>query len=366
MSVETLNTLFVIRCEIGQLNAVKYMLTCKNQDGTKKYDDRTVKQGFVAACHRRHPRVLHAIYNHLGTSKLEPEIKCSFQQACIDGKLPMVKTLYNMADKMLKQSLFTVYIDQRSAMKLACRFCHINILDWMNTIKPNCVVNKIWGDVGFIKETFILDKIEMLNWLTSKMWNHDSATKFDIQRQLKAISFVELCTHGAVNIMRMLVGNGWIDMPSADFDIYASLKTASEHGRLKIVKFLYEKLRLEIHDLLEETQMKDCWEIAVRNNHEDVATFLVENDERLRNIANSLYDIPMSFPMIVIQPPESCAICYDAKSDLITDCKHQFCKDCLTNWWKRGNKISVSCPCCRAPVTSVHKQWFGFADMCSK
>lgn len=39
----------------------------------------------------------------------------------------------------------------------------------------------------------------------------------------------------------------------------------------------------------------------------------------------------------------TCPICHDADSELITSCKHQFCKECIGNWIKR----SMSCPYCR-------------------
>lgn len=49
----------------------------------------------------------------------------------------------------------------------------------------------------------------------------------------------------------------------------------------------------------------------------------------------------------------SCTICL--KDDLIapdiykTDCKHIFCKECLDDWFQRGNK---SCPLCRSTVNT--------------
>ena len=49
----------------------------------------------------------------------------------------------------------------------------------------------------------------------------------------------------------------------------------------------------------------------------------------------------------------SCTICL--KEDLIqeeiynTDCNHIFCKDCLDDWFKRGNQ---SCPLCRSEINT--------------
>ena len=41
--------------------------------------------------------------------------------------------------------------------------------------------------------------------------------------------------------------------------------------------------------------------------------------------------------------PTDCCICFDEKSDCITNCKHQFHKSCITTWIR----TNASCPLCR-------------------
>lgn len=41
----------------------------------------------------------------------------------------------------------------------------------------------------------------------------------------------------------------------------------------------------------------------------------------------------------------TCSVCDEKKSDVITKCKHQFCKDCISSWYYRHNR---TCPMCRA------------------
>lgn len=44
-----------------------------------------------------------------------------------------------------------------------------------------------------------------------------------------------------------------------------------------------------------------------------------------------------------------CDICFGNKSNIITDCAHQYCKSCLTQWF---NKNKDSCPCCKNKLSN--------------
>ena len=52
-----------------------------------------------------------------------------------------------------------------------------------------------------------------------------------------------------------------------------------------------------------------------------------------------------------------CSVCLTENilpsNKCITECNHQFCKDCLDDWFQRGNK---SCPLCRGEITEYKHQ----------
>ena len=50
-----------------------------------------------------------------------------------------------------------------------------------------------------------------------------------------------------------------------------------------------------------------------------------------------------------IENIKECNICYETKSNCITDCNHQFCTNCLGTWYKR----KISCPYCRSDILDV-------------
>ena len=63
----------------------------------------------------------------------------------------------------------------------------------------------------------------------------------------------------------------------------------------------------------------------------------------------------------LVDEQKECSICYDKKSNLLTECKHHYCYSCLNNWyWMNFNwryisstNISFSCPMCRKSITDI-------------
>ena len=47
---------------------------------------------------------------------------------------------------------------------------------------------------------------------------------------------------------------------------------------------------------------------------------------------------------VTVDKIKTCSICYDTKSDVITECKHQYCSGCIDKWLK----CNKTCPMCRA------------------
>ena len=48
----------------------------------------------------------------------------------------------------------------------------------------------------------------------------------------------------------------------------------------------------------------------------------------------------------------SCSICYDTGSDFTTNCEHNFCNECITNWLLTNN----SCPICRKEFYHISEE----------
>jgi hypothetical protein len=47
---------------------------------------------------------------------------------------------------------------------------------------------------------------------------------------------------------------------------------------------------------------------------------------------------------------KECPICYDKKSELMTQCNHQFCIDCIKTWWNTKRDFIHKCPYCKIVI----------------
>ena len=54
---------------------------------------------------------------------------------------------------------------------------------------------------------------------------------------------------------------------------------------------------------------------------------------------------------ISVNEIKECAICYIEQSNIITNCNHEFCYQCLNSWYN----INENCPYCRTPLTTCSK-----------
>ncbi len=63
--------------------------------------------------------------------------------------------------------------------------------------------------------------------------------------------------------------------------------------------------------------------------------------------------IPIKFPFTELENCEDdCPICYVNKSDIKTNCNHNFCKDCIRTYYRTRMEMNEipKCPCCRTKM----------------
>ncbi len=47
--------------------------------------------------------------------------------------------------------------------------------------------------------------------------------------------------------------------------------------------------------------------------------------------------------------PEECVICLNSDTNIITNCGHKFCQDCIKSWCNKN----ITCPTCRNSNTNI-------------
>ena len=58
--------------------------------------------------------------------------------------------------------------------------------------------------------------------------------------------------------------------------------------------------------------------------------------------------------MEFIRNPISISICYENKSELITECEHQYCIPCIKEWWEHKNDFIHKCPYCKNNIKPIN------------
>jgi hypothetical protein len=139
---------------------------------------------------------------------------------------------------------------------------------------------------------------------------------------------------------------------------------ACESGKLDIAKWLLSI----VPDINIRADEDFSFKKACENNHPKVVKWFVSlkpeiysyelerEDERnitiLFRIRGDL--VPREIPTAEVQ---DCSICYSMKSEIITECNHQFCTECIHEWMKRQH----ICPYCRSGL--FHQNLFRIAPM---
>lgn len=47
--------------------------------------------------------------------------------------------------------------------------------------------------------------------------------------------------------------------------------------------------------------------------------------------------------------PVECVLCFDSQTNLISNCGHKFCFQCINTWFKKN----YSCPTCRLELPNI-------------
>ena len=138
-----------------------------------------------------------------------------------------------------------------------------------------------------------------------------------------------------------------------------SFRIACQDGHLAIAKFLLlSKPTLDIY-----SNNNNAIRLAFQNNHIRVSDWLeslspnysiileniiVENYRRLDHVINN--SLPMHSEIIYIEcsdEDKECTICTTNNINLQTNCKHNFCTECISEWYD----LHKTCQYCRADIT---------------
>jgi hypothetical protein len=134
--------------------------------------------------------------------------------------------------------------------------------------------------------------------------------------------FIQICCRNHIHVLQYLLANGYI------------FKFQHSHY---VFNFICSKNYVEIAKIF-VAKCTDTYSIEINDKNEIIKYDILQL-------------LPMSSSTINVNEVEQCSICHDNNSNIITECDHQFCYQCLNAWFNKHQ----SCPYCRNPFESCNK-----------
>jgi len=200
--------------------------------------------------------------------------------------------------------------------RMACKYGDLNLANWLYKTKPNINVS-ILNDYCFRKACKYNCNIDLLNWLLK--------IKPDINiSAVNEYAFRGACSYGSINIINYLL------TIKKDINIeinnHISFRTVCNNYNLDIAELLVT-LRPTIYEIIS-----------------------TENNEIQYKI---LVPVELSGVITNTGEEEICCICYDRICNIITDCGHKYCLECISKWYNKN--INPFCPYCKNDDIKLYK-----------
>lgn len=166
------------------------------------------------------------------------------------------------------------------------------------------------------------------------------------------------CKRGHLNILKFIDERIIKSKDNQMFDPIINDETFEKiccRNHVNVLQYLLEKyytFNFCNHYLFNEICKKNYFELAQIFVQQCPETYLVELNENNKIIRYSILQLlPISKDMTYVNEIQTCSVCHENNSDIITDCDHQFCYGCLNTWFNKHQ----SCPYCRTDFESCNK-----------
>jgi ankyrin repeat protein len=260
-----------------------------------------------------------------------------FVISCENGRIKTAKWLYHINPN------FNISSNNDLIFKKVCKNGHLEIAKWLYKKKPN--INISHNEESAFCNACFGGHLEVSKWLLQ--------VKSDIDIHIKDnICFVWVCTNKNLDIAKWL----YSITPSVylnDDNDYILFKTCLNND-VETVKWLHSIKKIDFsknrHRIFKTVCLEELVEIAIYLQSIRPHLYWIEV------IDNKIIDFGIKKQLFYLKEKkvkkiENCNICFDKISDTITECKHQFCKECLSTWYK----TKETCPYCRTFIVYVYK-----------
>tara|TARA_B110000285_G_scaffold228013_1_gene290290 strand:+ start:2039 stop:2863 length:825 start_codon:yes stop_codon:yes gene_type:complete len=157
--------------------------------------------------------------------------------------------------------------------------------------------------------------------------------------------FVLACESGNLELAQWLYKiNGAIKVP-------VSFELACYHNRIDVVLWLLNQKNNAIK--INKLEHLVCELQYSNKNMANILLGEIEYRDMITSFAlakKNKKKCPKIKKKIRVETLDICCICQESTSQVITNCKHQFCTHCIQTWTEKNNQ----CPCCRKVVSSLN------------
>jgi len=276
-----------------------------------------------------------------------------FYVTCLHGHLPVVQWLFrkqNISISDIKTSMSYICCHKTDDRETEERQCEV--AEWLYSYVE--VKDYIQRSDYLLIQLISIGNIPMLKW-----W---------IEKKPVFNDFV-FCFHTSCLENQLEVAQ-WLLSLRPDFDVSINNEMifcdVCFKGYLDIAKWLVQiKPTIRVH-----TRNHFAIKTAHNNQHHAVVDWLVELHPNMYKLTpmpppsirrcltiykvHEARQLPYGNPCCIIiinGAYETCSICTEYDCNVKLNCKHSFCKNCISTWYDKNN----TCPLCRAEITSCVK-----------
>jgi hypothetical protein len=307
-------------------------------------------------------------YNNIKFLKLYRNLKyfniqhCNNEAICLaiqENHLELAKWIYSIGGN--------ITVNNNWCLKLAINKTYINVIEWIISLN---VINIHDNNEYFFRYACLSAPIETVKFLYDK-YNVDIHAFCDE-------AFINSCISNRIDVVKWMYSIGTYDMSNGILFTYMI-----QYNNLELAKWIYSVSDIDIHANDEfifrlacnlnfidtakwvyslgnvdiKSYRNQAFKMVCSNNYLEFGIWLQElNPEEYKitiennNITDwKIIETIKVYPAKKVDNINTCPICYDNKSNIITDCNHQYCFDCLKSYInKKCDSIKdIECPLCR-------------------